>query len=179
VSKKDENSMIGYNPLAWLHEAEKQAFEQQADAKNAWVELDDEPDIETEQNGWLETESSDSDEWVSNTESLDEFGCKHQHATAQTQSIVLNSVQNIQIVSQLHAQLLLALASGNKIDIDASAVTQIATATLQLLVVLKQTAASQKIEVSIDFPSERLIEAAKLLGLSEVLNVEQPACGLF
>lgn len=174
MSKKDEISMIGYDPLAWLHEAEveKQAFEQQANTSDAWVELDDEPDIETKQNGWVETENSDSDEWVSNTESSDENGCEHKDATSQTQSIVLNSVQNIQTVSQLQAQLLLALAGGNKIDIDASAVTQIDTATLQLLVVLKQTAVNQKKAVSIDFPSERFIEAAKLLGLSAVLNVE-------
>ncbi|OAI18431.1 hypothetical protein A1359_04905 [Methylomonas lenta] len=181
MSKKDENSMIGYDPLAWLHETEveKQTFEQQVNTADAWVELDDEPDIETGENGWVETENSDSDGWVLNTEPSAEIGGENKPATAQTQSIVLNSVQNIQIVSQLHAQLLMALASGNKIDIDASAVTQIDTATLQLLVVLKQTAASQKIEVSIDFPSESFIKSAKLLGLSEVLNVEQHTCGLF
>lgn len=178
MSKQDENSMIGYDPLAWLHEVEDN---QQADTsleqkehRNAdvWVELDDEPEIAEEQNGWVESNGPDSDAWYSNEASLDEIDGENKAATRQTQSIVLNSVQTIQTVSQLHAQLLQALDSRNTINLDASAVTRIDTATLQLLVVLKQTAMKQHKEVSIDFPSENFIEAAKLLGLSEVLHVD-------
>lgn len=173
MSGKDENSMIGYDPLAWLHEAEdeKQAFEPEIKAPDAWVELDDEPENKTE--------CADSDGWVSNTDLSKQSGSDNPAPAAQAQTIVLNAVQNIQAVSQLHAQFLQALGRSNKIDIDASAVIRIDTATLQLLLILKQTAIKQQKEVSIDFPSDNFIEAAKLLGLSEVLNVEQLTCGLF
>ena len=71
------------------------------------------------------------------------------------------------------------VAPGNKIDIDASAVTTVDTATLQLLLVLKQTAVKMQKQVTIDFPSERFIEAAELLNLAELLNVDQAAAGFF
>lgn len=246
MSTKDENSMIGYDPLAWMHEAvdKKQAetmFEpEESQNADAWVELDDESEIESEQNGSVDNKSSDaeglvsnSDMWVEtgyenevvtapiqpialdtlqnieeetqaadawvdlddepateveergwvdsesseaytngvNTLSSDEAGHENQSATGQTQFIVLNSVQNIQKVSQLHAKLLQALDCSHKIHIDASAVTQIDTATLQLLLVLQQTAMRQQKEVSIDSPSESFIETTKLLGLLEAFHV--------
>lgn len=183
MSKKDEGSMIGYDPLAWMHEDKDQkqavSLEQVSQAADAWVELDDESEIEAEQNAWLDSECLDADTGDLHAKSSDEIDSENRAATAQTQFIVLSSVQNVQTVSQLHAQLMQALGNGNKIDIDASAVTQIDTASLQLLLVLKQTAIKQQKQVSIDFPSEDFIEAAKLLGLTEALNIDQVASGLF
>lgn len=178
MSKQDENSMIGYDPLAWMHEVEdkKQADtsleREEIHAADTWVELDDEPEIEEEQNGRVESNGPDSDAWYSNMASLNETDGKNKAATRQTEAIVLNSVQTIQTVCQLHAQLLQALDSRNTLNLDASAVTRIDTATLQLLVVLKQTAMRQRKAVLIDFPSENFLEAAKLLGLAEVLHVD-------
>jgi ABC-type transporter Mla MlaB component len=99
--------------------------------------------------------------------------------SAHLQQIVLESVQNIQNVSQLYEQALYALQNSEKIDIDASAITSIDTATLQLLLILKRTAIKRQKEVSIDFPSDKFIEVANLLGLSEMLDVDQAASGFF
>jgi ABC-type transporter Mla MlaB component len=99
--------------------------------------------------------------------------------SAHLQQIVLESVQNIQNVSQLYEQALYALQNSEKIDIDASAITSIDTATLQLLLILKRTAIKRQKEVSIDFPSDKFIEVANLLGLAEMLDVDQAASGFF
>jgi hypothetical protein len=44
---------------------------------------------------------------------------------------------------------------------------------------LKRTAINLQKEVSIDFPSDKFIEVANLLGLSEMLDVDQAASGFF
>ena len=93
--------------------------------------------------------------------------------------ITLDATLNIQSVSSLYEGLLNLLESQNKIEIDASAVTSIDTATLQVLIVLKQTAVNLHKEIIIDFPSDKFIEAAELLGLSEMLEVDQAVAGLF
>jgi ABC-type transporter Mla MlaB component len=93
--------------------------------------------------------------------------------------LILEASQTIQNVGELQEKLQHLLDIGNKIDIDASAVTQIDTATMQLLLVLKLTASSLQKEVNIDFPSDRFLEAAKLLGVAEMLSVDQVASGFF
>ena len=93
--------------------------------------------------------------------------------------IKLDSVLNIQNVANLHACLLKALADNTTISLDASAVNVADTASLQLLLILKRTAIKLHKEVVIDFPSDRFIEAADLLGISEMLEVDQAAAGLF
>jgi anti-anti-sigma regulatory factor len=79
----------------------------------------------------------------------------------------------------LHERLLKALDNNSKIFLDASAVSVADTASLQLLLILKRTAIKLQKEVVIDFPSDRFIEAADLLGISEMLEVDQAAAGLF
>ena len=93
--------------------------------------------------------------------------------------IKLDSVLNIQNVAGLHARLLKALDNNSSISLDASAVNVADTASLQLLLILKRTAIKLQKEVAIDFPSDRFIEAAELLGISEMLEVDQAAAGLF
>jgi ABC-type transporter Mla MlaB component len=93
--------------------------------------------------------------------------------------IALESTQSIQNVVELHEKLLRALEHGDKIEIDASATQQIDTSSLQLLLILKRSAITLQKQVSIDFPSERFIEAATLLGLAEMLEVDQAAAGFF
>ncbi len=93
--------------------------------------------------------------------------------------IKLDSVLNIQNVANLHERLLKAMDNNSKILLDASAVSVADTASLQLLLILKRTAIKLQKEVVIDFPSDRFIEAADLLGISEMLEVDQAAAGLF
>jgi ABC-type transporter Mla MlaB component len=79
----------------------------------------------------------------------------------------------IRSVSQLHETLKQTLSTHERIEIDASDVTTIDTATLQLLVSLKKDAARQNKTAEIIYPSARFIESAKLLGLLSVLDVTE------
>jgi ABC-type transporter Mla MlaB component len=171
VAEKNENSLIGYDPLAWMHEqAEEKTKPSVAVAcPEADAILDEQLYAESpaEQNiadaGWQDVAVDATEEG----------------AFADTASIVLEPVLSIQTVAQLHEQLLAVLNSSNKIEIDASAVTSADTASLQLLLVLKRTAIKQQKEVVIDFPSDKFIEVANLLGISEMLEVDRAAAGFF
>jgi ABC-type transporter Mla MlaB component len=182
VSKNDEASMIGYDPLAWMHEEKHQQRSS----------LEPEPDNEllnlTEQYQTNQAESDidssiDADAALTNSQDIQvenvTLVTPDNSLSANLQQIVLDSVQNIQNVSQLYEQALYALQNSEKIDIDASAITSIDTATLQLLLILKRTAIKRQKEVSIDFPSDKFIEVANLLGLSEMLDVDQAVSGFF
>ncbi len=93
--------------------------------------------------------------------------------------ITLDATLTIQNVSALYEQMQVLLDKQEEIEIDASSVTSVDTSTLQLLVVLKQTAIKLHKKVSIDFPTDNFIEAAELLGLAEMLDVDQAAAGFF
>lgn len=208
MAENDENSMIGYDPLAWLHENTKSEFITDVDnlenkvakadenqlknantlPKDLFVATDNmssvipEYDCSGESNEVefhsvtqecvvdLALTSSDDTEY---SESVDDL------LDTVDSSITLEATQNIQNVGLLHQRLQRALDIQEKLDIDASAVTQIDTATLQLLLVLKLTAVKLRKEVNIDFPSQKFIDAAYLLGLAEMLSVDQTASGLF
>ena len=178
MAEKDDDSLIGYDPLAWLHDSDQP----DSDAASLPVEFATEDDAPIEGEA-INAAAEFGDKSIDVAEQL-----KVDTSTAevvdhlmleQAMQIVLDSVQTIQNVAYLHERLLQALDCHSKIDIDASAVTMIDTATLQLLLVLKQTAIKTHKEVSIDFPSERFVEAAELLGLAEMLDVDQAAAGFF
>lgn len=178
MAEHDESSMIGYDPLAWMHEAEDADLpaHPEPDYPNGAKEEDSDPttDFEPSVDNVAATslQPEQRPDFYETTDS--------QPADAETVcQIVLEPVQNIQTVAQLHQDLRRLLDDCNKIDIDASAVTQIDTASMQLLLVLKLTAVKLQKEVSIDFPSEKFMEAADLLGLSEMLSVDQAAAGFF
>ncbi|MDD2759643.1 MAG: STAS domain-containing protein [Methylomonas sp.] len=172
MAENEDESLIGYDPLAWLHETSEQEQDTSSAATESFATNGDE-----EQYPEAEVVTADPDDVCE-----DEPAFVDQTVSAgseRAQQIVLDSVQTIQNVAELHEHLLHALNHGNKIDIDASAVTMIDTATLQLLLVLKQTAINLQKQVTIDFPSERFMEAAELLGLAEMLEVDQAAAGFF
>lgn len=175
MAENDEESLIGYDPLAWLHESDQVNNE----GVSLSLQVPGEVMREHAQEAASETQSSELHVDEIYTEACSEPDAGIVNDALQTQQIMLDSVQNIQNVAQLHERLQTALDNGNKIDIDASAITTIDTATLQLLLVLKQTAIKLHKDVSIDFPSERFIEAANLLGLAELLDVDQAAAGFF
>jgi len=161
MSEKDDESLIGYDPLAWLNQGQQD--------ENASTEADT-PFDEAE---------PQAPEEVSGEEAISADAISDHSESGQKQQIVLESVQNIQNVAQLHERVLDSLNKANQIDIDASAVTTIDTSSLQLLLVLKQAAVKMQKEVNIDFPSDKFIEAAELLGLAEMLDVDQAASGFF
>jgi anti-anti-sigma regulatory factor len=155
----DDDSLIGYDPLAWLQEVNNE------DLQN----LDESAVISSDNLTKLEIESP-----LNNSESIIQ-----ESENLVNNIITLEANQTIQNITVLHERLAFALESGEKIDIDASSVISIDTATLQLLLIMTRTALRLQREVVIDFPSERFIEAARLLGLSELLGVEQSASGFF
>ncbi|MBS3963370.1 MAG: STAS domain-containing protein [Methylomonas sp.] len=182
MAENDDASLIGYDPLAWLQHAEAarpaaswplpgtEAEASSQDANQEWVEQTD------------TSEQADDDGWVNDDATAHAWAADDPApapTSQQSLSISLATVQNMQAVAQLYQRLLSALNETDHIDIDASAVNQIDTSTLQLLLVFKRTAIKQNKRVSIDFPSERFIEAASLLGLSQLLAVDHAAAGFF
>jgi len=172
MAEKDESSLIGYDPLAWLHQ---QTDQQQIPP--ASVECPDGGERGCDDLAGAEAppdeEITDS-EWQSVALEAEDGSGAGDRAT-----ILLEPVMSIQAVAQLHESLLAALNDSDKIEIDASAVTVVDTACLQLLLILKRTAIKEQKTVVIDFPSEKFIEAADLLGISEMLGVDQAAAGFF
>ena len=169
MAEQEENSMIGYDPLAWMHEAEEVESPTRSAPLSAALP-DDSAIFDDMADAGVETEPGAA---------LNAADLQPSADTETTGRIILEPLQNIQTVSQLHQQLRCMLDSCNKIDIDASAVSQIDTATLQLLLVLKLTAVKLRKEVNIDFPSEKFMEAADLLGVSGMLSVDRAVSGFF
>jgi ABC-type transporter Mla MlaB component len=169
MAEKDDDSLIGYDPLAWMrgsdfnHDAQKLEVEKlESDSSTEFVSSIDEvinTEIDQAQTPVIVSESSTSE--------------------SEKALLVLEPVLNIQNVAALHQSLMQMLSNFDAIDIDASTVTMIDTATLQLLLILKQTAIGLEKSISIDFPSDKFIAAAELLGIAEMLEVDQAASGFF
>ncbi|MDP3589667.1 MAG: STAS domain-containing protein [Methylobacter sp.] len=85
--------------------------------------------------------------------------------------IDLDATLTIQNVVKLHEKLKNSFAIHDQIEINASDVSSIDTATLQLLVSLKKEAVKLQKQVTIIYPSPRFVESAQLLGLVDVLDV--------
>ena len=164
MAKNDEKELIGFDPLAWMNDDnETDKIEEQTA-----VEQVAEPVIE-------------SSEPVAAAEMAAEPAIENMAEPEQEDDskLTLDATLNIQNVTDLHERLLVLLERKDKIEIDASAVVSIDTATLQLLIVLKQTAIKLQKEVVFDFPSDKFVESAELLGLAEMLEVDQAAAGFF
>jgi len=84
----------------------------------------------------------------------------------------LDATLTIQNVVNLYEKLKNLLAVHDQIEINASDVSSIDTATLQLLVSLKKDADKLQKKVTIIYPSPRFVESAQLLGLLDVLDVD-------
>lgn len=85
--------------------------------------------------------------------------------------INLDPTLSIQNVVKLYDRLKRSYATYDAIEIDASHVTSIDTATLQLFVALKKDAIKQKKDVVFFQPSPRFIESARLLDLLDILEI--------
>lgn len=167
MANKEDKSLIGFDPLAWMNDETLESNQLTNSSETQQVVDEDKAEIGINAEVEEQTESS-----------MDSTTHKNEEV-ANDSKITLDATLNIQNVSALYECLLKRLKSQNTIEIDASAVTTIDTSSLQLLIILKQTAVKLHKEVIIDFPSDNFIEAAKLLGLAEMLDVEVPAAGLF
>lgn len=86
-------------------------------------------------------------------------------------AITLDSHLSIQHVLKLYDKLKKAYSHYEAIEIDASQVASIDTATLQLFVALKKDALKQNKQVDFFQPSARFVESARLLGLVDILEI--------
>ncbi|WP_026601229.1 STAS domain-containing protein [Methylomonas sp. 11b] len=169
MAEQDEDSLIGYDPLAWMHRSDFKQDSQKAEAAESAADSRAELASPTEVSSNLEMDLSQSPADVSELSTSE----------GERAVLVLEPVLNIQNVAVLHQRLTQMLSNFEAIDIDASGVTMIDTATLQLLLILKQTAIGLQKSISIDFPSDKFIEASELLGIAEMLEVDQAASGFF
>ncbi len=87
--------------------------------------------------------------------------------------IELGAEASIKNIEKLYSTIKRALNAHNTIEINASDITTIDTATLQLLVSLKKDAPCLNKTIDIIYPSTRFIESAKLLDLLSILDVTE------
>ena len=172
MAKKKEKGLIGFDPLAWMDD-ESSGKENTEKEVNIVIEESKEVDVVIDNAEDFTTETMAVNDEVINT-TIDSST-----NDVDSSKTILDAILNIQNVAVLYERLFKQLQEQNKIEIDASAVSSIDTATLQMLIVLKQSAIKVHKEVVFDFPSDKFIEAAELLGLSEMLEVDQAAAGLF
>lgn len=162
MAAKKQQAGFGYDPLAWM-------------------------DGETPPDEQIVADDKDSteDHTMENTAKSEEVNMQGvateisaDDAQQEKFNLHLEAVLNIKNVSGLYDQLGESLKF-ESIDIDASEVSSIDTSCLQLLVVFKQEAIKMHKQVQFDFPSEKFVEAANLLDISEMLEVNTPASGFF
>ncbi|MDO9106488.1 MAG: STAS domain-containing protein [Methylovulum sp.] len=154
--ESNKNSLIGYDPLAWMDEASEDY-----PPTNAILPDDDIAELQRA----IGVNNDDDSSWeneASQPEIADDDSDSPVH---------LSATLNIQHVVALHERLKKVLTAHDLIEINASDVASIDTATFQLLVALKKDAVKLQKIVIFNSPSPRFIESAKLLGLLEILDV--------
>ena len=161
MAKKNEQAAFGYDPLAWMNE-------EQDSGESAATEVS-KTELEASETKVNQPEAETTEVDSGSAESLEQ---------QDKINMVLDSMLNIQNVNKLYEQLAKTLTH-NQIEIDASNVSSIDTSSLQLLVVYKQEAIKMHKQVTFDFPSDKFIDAAELLDLSAMLEIDSPGAGLF
>lgn len=155
-TENDNNSLIGYDPLAWM--------DQESEDYAATSEILAEAEIEAlQQAGGINNEDG--------SEGIDDSDQDQQDADDSRSPVHLDATLSIQNVAKLHEKLKKVLSANDLIEINASDVASIDTASLQLLVALKKDAVKLQKTVIFDSPSPRFIESAKLLDLLGILDV--------
>jgi anti-anti-sigma regulatory factor len=175
----------GFDPLAWMNDDDEVAIEEPENKSEVEAVADvksEAEDVVADSEVAVETTATETTA-VEDATIVETEDSKEQEIQAaesdEDSKVTLDATLNIQNVAALYDQFLKKLESQNTIEIDASSVVSIDTATLQLLTVLKQTGINLQKEIVIDFPSDEFIESAELLGLSELLEVNQAAAGFF
>ncbi len=203
MATSKENDLIGYDPLAWMEgDADKSEDHLVQDDIDSGNELDGRfsdnemtltDDCSDDLMGNVEERpilnaakadelTIDEVEVESGSTLIEEEAgclvdegvvCENSASEEDESQIDLDSTLTIQNVVKLYEKLKNVLAVHDQIEINASDVSSIDTATLQLLVSLKKDAVKLQKKVTIIYPSPRFVESAKLLGLLDILDVHE------
>ncbi len=181
------SQMEGTENDAGLSDADRQVFSQKFNQAESWLDNENETDNTDESNEEVDDFFDDFDplEAIKTTPEVSLPETEKQ--TTKTDPppstnpvmLALSSRQTLENINELFLRLQEDLAETETIELDASAVTHIDAATLQLFVALQQTAAREQKTLIINFPSEAFIEAAQLLGMEKILELDQAAAGFF
>ncbi len=191
MAASEDNDLIGYDPLAWMEgnaDKNEQTIDNgSSDSDEAQHLIDDEIGM-TGADDYSDDLMADSDlnitledgiviaeiELENDTVCIDAGAVAVDSMSEETEGsqIDLDSTLTIQNVVKLHEKLKNLLDLHDQIEINASDVSSIDTATLQLLVSLKKDADKLQKKVTIIYPSPRFVESAQLLGLLDVLDVD-------
>ncbi|MDP1665322.1 MAG: STAS domain-containing protein [Methylobacter sp.] len=184
MATSEENNLIGYDPLAWM-EVDTDKNEDHLVTDDLIGNTDENAILNITKEDELVIDKVDDEnvsafiEEMADDYSMDANGIVPQEADAddsvpeevEDSLIDLDATLTIQNVVKLHERLKNLLAMHDEIEINASDVSSIDTATLQLLVSLKKDAVKLQKKVTIIYPSPRFVESAQLLGLLDVLDV--------
>lgn len=190
MAASEENDLIGYDPLLWMegdtdinedhsvtdHSDSDNGQEQQL-IDNEISMTDDYSDNligNAKQDAILQIIKEDQPVIDDVAEDCMDVGAMQGLVVedlADASLIDLDATLTIQNVVKLHEKLKNSLAAHDQIEINASDVSSIDTATLQLLVSLKKDAVKLQKQVTIIYPSPRFVESAQLLGLLDILDV--------
>lgn len=156
---KNDNDLIGYDPLAWMDEETEDPNEQEIAAL-----------LRLNQQGDLDADSVEEGEGIGSDATVSAMA-QHDDADDGSSPVHLDANLSIQHIVKWHEQFKKVLATNDVIEINAADVASVDTAALQLCVALKKDALKQHKTVIFSSPSPRFIESAKLLGLRETLDV--------
>ena len=188
MATNEESDLIGYDPLMWMEgnadKNEGHLVTDEGDNSNKMEEQQIVADEISMGDDFSDDLTEDVEQFVvdtiedEKTKVLEDEGnsvpaddmYKDSMATAGPQ-IDLDATLGIQNILKLHEKIKNILVAHDHIEINASDVSSIDTATLQLLVSLKKEAVKLQKKVTIISPSSRFVESAHLLGLLDVLGV--------
>ncbi|HEY8158318.1 MAG TPA: STAS domain-containing protein [Methylobacter sp.] len=186
MATNEENDLIGYDPLEWM-DGNTDQDEDHLITDDLIGNADENPILNITEEDELVIDMV-GDESISALieETTDDYSPNaidmvmqeaivEDLVSEETQDslIDLDATLTIQNVGKLYEKLKNSLAIHDEIEINASDVSSIDTATLQLLVSLKKDAVKLQKKVTIIYPSPRFVESAHLLGLLDVLDVHE------
>jgi len=178
MTTDNNENLIGYDPLAWMNEDDDSEVEEKVETTEVASTVPDEEVATLEQEVHEETIAMPVIEAEAEITEVVAPAIEDEPELTKPE-ISLDSTLNIQSVSVLYDLLLKTLEDHPAIELDASAVKTIDTATLQLFVVLKQESIKLQKEVNFEFPSDNFIDSAKILGVYEMLGLDAAAAGFF
>jgi len=186
MATNEENDLIGYDPLAWM-DGNTDQDEDQSITDDLIDNADENPILDISEDDELVVDVIGDDNASALIEEMaDEYfpdaidtvteeiiADDMESEGTESSQIDLDATLSIQNVSKLHEKLKKTLAIHDEIEINASDVSSIDTSTLQLFVALKKDADKLQKKVTIIYPSPRFVESARLLGLLDVLDVQE------
>ncbi len=178
MTTDNNENLIGYDPLAWMNEDDDSEVEEKVETTEVASIVSDEEVATLEQEVHEETIAMPVIEAEAEITVVVAPAIEDEPELTKPE-ISLDSTLNIQSVSVLYELLLKTLEDHSAIELDASGVKTVDTATLQLFVVLKQESIKLQKEVNFEFPSDNFIDSAKILGVYEMLGLDAAAAGFF